>query len=81
MRMQDIKHVLAKMATDKLAYLGYGGAGTYWLFEHMENIMGICLAGITVISTAAYQWHRIASLRAEERRKEELHQKKMERDV
>ncbi|MCG8332333.1 MAG: hypothetical protein MI974_31905 [Chitinophagales bacterium] len=80
LRMYDLKRIIGQTITDKLTILSTAGAGSYWIFEHYQAVMGVLLAAITVVSTAALQCYKIIAIRNEERRKEEEHQRKMQQD-
>ncbi len=54
--------------------LGFGGAGSYWVFDRFDLVIGIALSAITVIFSVLVNYAKWRSLVNDERRKEELHQ-------
>ena len=54
--------------------LGFSGAGSYWVFDSLDLVVGIMLSTVTVIFSVLVNYTKWRSVQNDERRKEELHQ-------
>jgi uncharacterized membrane protein (Fun14 family) len=63
--------------TSRAILLGWGGIAGFITAEAIHSLIGVIAATVTIGSSIVLQWHKIQEIKNEERRKEELHQKRL----
>lgn len=65
--------------TNKATLLGWSGLGTFITSESVNFAIGAGLGVTMLISSIIMQYQKIQAMKNEERRKEELHRREVER--
>lgn len=73
-----MKNVVQQYFGDKATILAWSGAGSFIALDQLGSLVGVTLSGIALVTSIWMQYHKVQSLRNEDRRKEELHQKLMQ---
>ena len=72
--------LILKSYLAKETILGYSASTSFFIMEHYEAIAGMVLSAVMIIASIILQWHKIKSLRNEEKRKQEKHEQDMQQD-
>ena len=66
-------NALKKYWTDPSVLIGWFGTAVYWLMQNFEAVAGMLFSVVMIGSSIVMNFHKVKSLKNEERRKEELH--------
>lgn len=72
-------NALKKYWTDASVLIGWFGTAIYWLMQNFEAVAGMLFSVVMIGSSIVMNFHKVKSLKNEERRKEELHRLNIEK--